>query len=78
MQYSLDVNVHADPFGARAPVAINPAINVRSLNTDVVGKGAPVAPPFSWTKQSDHRRASRDSEMSRASIASHVNLRISG
>jgi hypothetical protein len=78
MHYPFDIDIHADPLRASAPMAIDAAVNVRPLNTDVVTVRAAIAPPFSRTKQTDHWRACCYGQMCRTSIAADIHLGVPG
>src|ERR1051325_4775385 len=73
LEYSLNVNIHADPLRTGSPVAINTTIDIISLHTNIFSTRAPVAPPLSWSKQPNDRRACRDREVRRPRIAANIN-----
>jgi len=50
VKHAFDVDVHADPFVARAPMTVLAAINVVSFDADVVIIRTAVSPPFGWAK----------------------------
>jgi len=78
VHYSLDIDVHADPLRASTPMAIDAAVDVRPLNTEVVGVRAAIAPPFSRTKQADHRCARCYGQMGWTRIAADINVGVFG
>src|SRR5258705_8412042 len=74
LQHSFNLDVHADPLGTGASMAVCAAIYVNSLDANVGSAQAAVAPPLRGTKQAHYRSASRNGQMGWAGIAPNVNL----
>jgi hypothetical protein len=69
---SLDFDVHADPLRTRTPVTVNTAIDVRSFHANVFSRDCRCA-TIQSAKQADDRRARRDRDVRRTSVAADVN-----
>jgi hypothetical protein len=72
VQHALNINIHANPLRASAPVTINPTTNIVALNANIVIIRTAVPPPFSRPKQSDNGSARRDCQMSRPGVTADV------
>src|SRR5712692_7666606 len=75
VQHALNIDVHANPFRARATMTIHATIDVVTLDAHVIRIRASVPPPLGWSEQSDNRCAGRHCQMSWARITTDVNLR---
>src|SRR6266851_4740534 len=75
VQHAPDVDVHANPFRARAAMTIDATIDVVTFDADVVRVRTAVPPPLGWSEQPDNWSAGRDCQMSRPGVATDVNLR---
>src|SRR6185295_15307703 len=75
LQHSFNFDIHADPLGAGATMAVCAAIYVKSFDADVGGSQTTVAPPFGRTKQADYWSPGSDGQMRRPGISTNVNLR---
>src|SRR5437764_2255776 len=70
--HSLDLDVHANPVRARAPVTVRAASDVFTLDADVVRMGRAVSPPLRRPEKPDDRRAGGDGEVRRPRVAADV------
>src|SRR5262249_7651661 len=77
LQHSLNINIHANPFGTRAPVAINPAIDVVSFYANVIRIQASVTPPLSRSKKTDDWCPRCYSQVCWPGVATHVDFGLS-
>src|SRR5258705_13221527 len=75
LQHSFNFDVHADPLGTGATMAVCAAIYVNSFDADIGGSQAAVAPPFGGTKQADYWSPGSDGQMGRAGVPTNVDLR---
>src|SRR5437588_5731786 len=65
LDHSPDLDVHANPVRARAPVTVRPATDVFTLDADVVRAGRAVSPPLRRAEKPDYGCARRDREVRR-------------
>jgi hypothetical protein len=57
-------------------VAIDSTVDIHPFDANILSSWTAIAPPFSWTKQTDNWRAGRDRKMRWTGIPSDVNLRV--
>ena len=75
LKNSIDADLEADPFRAGASMAIDAAIDVEPLDTDIVRVQGTVPPPLGRTEQPDDRSSSSDRQVGRTRVSSDVNTR---
>ena len=59
-------------------MAVGAAVNVDTLDANIVLPRTTVTPPFCWPEQTDDGRARGNGEVCRAGISTNVNLRAFG
>jgi len=70
----LDRNIETDPVRASTAVAIDAAIDIRSLNANILEIRTTIAPPLSWSEESHDGATSRYGNVSRSGVTTYVQV----
>src|SRR3954471_12684908 len=72
LKNGLNARFHTDPLGTGPAMAIDAAVNIVAFDTNVIGVGAAVSPPFRRPEQANDRCAGSDGNMRRPGVAANV------
>src|SRR5215472_2396581 len=78
VQHCSNVDIHANPLRAGPPMAIDAAVDVVALDTDVVFVRAAITPPFGGPEKPNYRGAGRHCQVCRPGISADVECSTTG